>query len=59
MKKTHLSLGIYDQTWKRTLVGGRIREKHRTACGTICDLTKATTERTRVTCKMCLKRVGQ
>lgn len=55
MKRTHLSVGIYDQSWK---TGIKHREKHQTACGTICDHTKATTDKTRVTCRLCQKKVS-
>lgn len=54
-KRTHLSVGIYDQgPWKTK----RAREKHNTKCGSVCDKTKATTERRHVTCRLCLKKMG-
>jgi hypothetical protein len=55
MKKTHLSTGVYDQSWRR-YEGQRVRVKHTTACHTIADHTKATTERTKVTCRICLRK---
>ena len=36
----------------------RTREKHRTACRTVCDVTKATTDIKRVTCKLCARNKG-
>jgi len=59
MKRTHLSTGIYDQSWKRFMPTARTREKHQTACGTTCDFTKATTDKARVTCRLCQKKAGQ
>lgn len=56
MKKTHLSIGVYDRSWMRSSPTARTREKHQTACGTVCDFTKATTEKTRVTCRLCQKK---
>lgn len=53
MKRTHLSRGIYPPTYIPQQ--RKPREKHITACGTICDLTKATTQPLRVTCRLCLK----
>jgi len=58
MKKTHMSVAVYDQSWLRTSPTRRTREKHRTACGSICDCTKATTDRSRVTCRICIKKIG-
>lgn len=59
MKRTHLSVGVYDQSWRHRNMGP-IREKHNTACGTICDKTKATTEPAKVTCQLCRrKRLAQ
>lgn len=55
MKRTHMSVGVYDRNYH--VPGRRTREKHNTACGTVCDNTKATTDRLKVTCKFCLKRV--
>lgn len=57
MKRTHLSTGTYDRSWQRSPTS-RTREKHTTACGTVADCTKATTDRNRVTCLMCLKKNG-
>ena len=56
MKKTHLSDGIYDQSWRPSSPLSRIRKKHRTMCGTVCDCTKATTDPARVTCLPCQKK---
>jgi len=56
MKRTHMSVGTYDRQFRTTLGGRRSREKHNTACGTVCDFTKATTDPAKVTCKLCQKR---
>lgn len=48
MKRTHMSVGIYDQERWRHFRSRPVREKHNTACGTICDKTKATTDSARV-----------
>jgi len=59
MKKTHMSVGVYDQSWHHSpSPTRRTREKHRTACGSVCDRTKATTERDRVTCHFCIRKIG-
>lgn len=54
MKRTHLSIGIYDNSWRDA--SRKPRVKHKTACGTIADYTKATEDRTKVTCRLCLKK---
>ena len=64
MKRTHMSLGVYDQGWRVNVSNPwgrpvpRVREKHRTACGMVCDKTKATTDRAKVTCIPCMRKVG-
>lgn len=57
MKKTHYSTGVYDRSFLHSPTR-RLREKHTTACGSVCDHTKATTEKSRVTCRKCLKRMS-
>jgi hypothetical protein len=59
VKKTHMSAGEYDQSWKRFAKTGPIRRKHSTVCGTVCDYTKATTDANKVTCHYCLRRMSK
>lgn len=55
MKRIHLSIGLCVRLVRRP----RERTKHGTACGTVCDLTKATTNPGAVTCRHCLKRIAR
>lgn len=55
MKRTHMSVGIYDRSWLHSPTR-RTREQHKAACGTTCDVTKATTDPARVTCLMCKRK---
>ena len=53
-----MSVGIYAREWQPPSSTRRQREKHKTLCDKTCDCTKATTERTQVTCALCIKRMG-
>lgn len=55
MKRTHLSVGVYDRYFGGSTLR-KPREHHKTSCGTTCDVTKATTDPARVTCLMCKRR---
>lgn len=58
MKRTHFSTGPYVPPYTyRPGPNRRVRAKHETKCGTLCDATKATTVPYRVTCRLCLKKL--
>ena len=52
--KVHLSVGLYDQSWFAHHAWREpFGEKHRTICGEVCGVQKATNNVERVTCRSC------